>query len=78
LLAPRPTPKLGDHPLSFIRGCLFNIFAATLHNWRPLLHLQPEDMPYCGDRDPPNMAPTSAEVKKMRIHTSNPPCIFMA
>jgi hypothetical protein len=25
LLAPRPTPKLEDHPLSFIRGCLFNI-----------------------------------------------------
>jgi hypothetical protein len=25
LLAPRPTPKLEDHPLSFVRGCLFNI-----------------------------------------------------
>ena len=31
LLAPRPTPKLGDHPLSSVRDCLFNIFAATLH-----------------------------------------------
>jgi hypothetical protein len=30
LLAPRPTPKLEDHPLSFVRGCLFNIFAANL------------------------------------------------
>jgi hypothetical protein len=29
LLAPRPTPKLEDHPLSFVRGCLFNIFAAN-------------------------------------------------
>jgi len=28
--APRPTPKL-DHPLSTVRDCLFNIFAATLH-----------------------------------------------
>ena len=31
LLAPCPTPKLEDHPLSAIRDCLFNIFAATLH-----------------------------------------------
>jgi hypothetical protein len=30
LLAPRPTPKLEDHPLSFVRCCLFNIFAANL------------------------------------------------
>jgi hypothetical protein len=34
LLASRPTPKLEDHPLSAIRNCLFNIFAATLHTWR--------------------------------------------
>jgi hypothetical protein len=31
LLAPRPTPKLEDHPLSAVRDCLFNIFTATLH-----------------------------------------------
>ena len=31
LLAPRPTPKLEDHPLSAVRDCLINIFAATLH-----------------------------------------------
>jgi hypothetical protein len=30
-LSPGPTPKLEDHPLSAV-GCLFNIFAATLHN----------------------------------------------
>jgi hypothetical protein len=35
LLAPRPTPKLEDHSLSAVRDCLFNIFAATLHIWRP-------------------------------------------
>jgi hypothetical protein len=29
--APRPTPKLEDHPFSAVRDCLFNIFAATLH-----------------------------------------------
>jgi len=31
LSAPRPTPKLNDHPLSAVRDCLFNIFATTLH-----------------------------------------------
>ena len=31
LLAPRPTLKLEDHPLSAVHDCLFNIFAATLH-----------------------------------------------
>ena len=31
LLASRPTPKLEDHPLSAVRDCLFNLFAATLH-----------------------------------------------
>jgi hypothetical protein len=33
-LAPLPTPKLQDHPLSAVCDCLFNIFAATLHTWR--------------------------------------------
>jgi len=27
-LAPRPTPKLEDCPLSAVRNCLFSIFAA--------------------------------------------------
>jgi len=31
LLAPCPTPKLEDQPLSAVRDCLFNIFVATLH-----------------------------------------------
>jgi len=30
LLAPRPNPKLEDHPSSPVRDCLFNLFAATL------------------------------------------------
>jgi len=30
-LATRPAPKLEDHPLSAVRDCLSNIFAATLH-----------------------------------------------
>jgi len=31
LLAPRPTPKLEDHPSLAVEDCLFNIFAASLH-----------------------------------------------
>jgi len=31
LLASRPNPKLENHPLSDVRYCLFNIYAATLH-----------------------------------------------
>jgi hypothetical protein len=57
LLAPRPTLKLEDHPLSAVRDCLFNKFAATLHIWRPFLHPQPEDAPCRGDRDPLITAP---------------------
>jgi hypothetical protein len=52
LLTPRPTPKLEGHPLLSVRDCLFNIFAANLHSWRPFLLPQPEDAPCCGDRDP--------------------------
>jgi hypothetical protein len=52
LLAPRATPKLEDHSLSAVRDCLFNVFAATFHNWRPFLHSQPEDAPCRGDRNP--------------------------
>jgi hypothetical protein len=40
-LAPRPTLKLPDHPLLAVRDCLFNVFAATLHNWTPFLHPEP-------------------------------------
>jgi hypothetical protein len=49
LLAPRPTPKLEGHPLLAVRNCLFNVFAATLHIWRPFLHPQPKDVPCRGD-----------------------------
>jgi hypothetical protein len=35
LLAPRSTPQLENHPLSAVRECLFNIFVATFHIWRP-------------------------------------------
>jgi hypothetical protein len=34
-IVPRATSKLEDHPLSTLRDCLFNIFAVTLHIWRP-------------------------------------------
>jgi len=35
LLTPRPTPKMEDHNLLAVRDCLFNIFAAILHNGGP-------------------------------------------
>jgi hypothetical protein len=54
-LASRPTPKLEDYPMLSVCNCLFNISAANLNSCRPFLHLQPEDAPRCGDRDPPNM-----------------------
>jgi hypothetical protein len=52
LLVPCPTPKLEDHPLSFVRGCLFNISAATFHGWRSFLRPQPEDAPCNSDNEP--------------------------
>jgi hypothetical protein len=50
LLAPRPTPKLEDHTLSFVHCSLFNIFPVTFHTLRPSPHPLPEDAPSCGDR----------------------------
>jgi hypothetical protein len=52
LLTASASPKLEDHTSSFVRGCLFNTFAATLHNWRSSLHPQPEEAPCCGDKEP--------------------------
>jgi hypothetical protein len=49
-LAPHPTPKLEDHPLSFVRGCLFNIFMATVIVGDRHFHLQPKNAPCRGDK----------------------------
>jgi hypothetical protein len=35
LLASRPTLNLEDRPLSAVRNCLFNVFAASVHILRP-------------------------------------------
>jgi hypothetical protein len=35
VVSPTPNPKLEDHPFSAVRDCLFSIFVATLHIWRP-------------------------------------------
>ena len=48
LLAPCPTSKLKNHPLSAVRVCLLSVFAANLHIWRPFLHPQTEEAP-CRD-----------------------------
>jgi hypothetical protein len=51
LLAPRPNLKLEIHPLSAVRDCLFNAFAATLRIRRPFFRQQPVDAPCRVDRD---------------------------
>jgi hypothetical protein len=57
LLAPRPTPKLEDRLLSYVRGCLFNIFAANLQSWRPSLPSATRGRAMLWwQGDPPNMA----------------------
>jgi hypothetical protein len=51
LLAARPTPKPGIHPLSVVRNILFNITAATPSvSGGRLLHQQPQNAPRRGDR----------------------------
>jgi hypothetical protein len=55
IVSPTPNPRVGGPPFSAVHGCLINVFAATLYNWKPSLHLQSEDAPCCGDRDPPNI-----------------------
>jgi hypothetical protein len=65
LLAPRPTPKLEDHPSSAVCGCLLNLCTATLHiGGRSSIRI-PEDAPCRGDRDPHSWT-ESLLVKKIR------------
>jgi hypothetical protein len=64
LLAPRPTPKLEDHPLSAVHDC---IFAATLHIRRTFLHPQPKGAPCRGVRDPLIMDKAFTLKKKLKI-----------
>jgi hypothetical protein len=56
LLAPRPTPKLEDHPLSFSMAA-YSIYSQLTSNWRPSLPsaIQGHAMPWW-QGDPPNMA----------------------
>jgi hypothetical protein len=42
--------KPEDHPLTAVRDWLLNIFAATLHIWKCVLYLQPQDVLYRGDK----------------------------
>jgi len=51
LLAPRPTPKLEDHPLVGCPRLLIQFIRSYPPYRRPFLHSQPKDAPCCGDRD---------------------------
>ena len=62
------TPK--NHPLSAVRDSLFSIFAAPY--LRPLLHLQPEEVPYHCDRDPLNMHEDIPHRKQYADQSSKP------
>jgi hypothetical protein len=53
LLAPRPTTKLEDHPLSSVRDCLFNIFPPYLEAVPSIRNLRTRHAVV--SRDPPNM-----------------------
>jgi len=60
LLGIRPITKLEDQPLSIVRDCLFNIFAASVQMSKSggcLFHPQTENVTCRGDRDPHNMVP---------------------
>jgi hypothetical protein len=46
---PPPTPNLKGRPLSAVRDCLFNIFVAALHIWRPCSISGPEWTPCHGE-----------------------------
>jgi hypothetical protein len=72
LLAPRPTSKLEGHPLSFVRGYLFRILAATLHSWRPFLYPQLKDEPCCGDKGPPNTECRGQQGKQISSYLGRP------
>ena len=41
LLVPRLNSKLEYYSLPAVRGCLFRVFAATLHVWKPFLYPSP-------------------------------------
>ena len=49
--ASHPTPRLGAHLLSAVSGCLFSMFAATLHIYRPcpVCSLSTQHAPCLGD-----------------------------
>jgi hypothetical protein len=76
LLVPRPKPKQEDHTFSAVRGCLFNIFAATFHIWRNPLHPQPEEAPCRGDRDPLIADWINAELNVHDRETGSAPWCF--
>jgi len=67
LLAPRPTPKLENHPFSAVHDCLFNLFAATLHKGGRSSIRNLKDAPCRGDREPLHGARTEPQ----EIHLRN-------
>jgi len=53
LIALLLTPKLEGYSFSTLCYCLFNIFAGTLHIWKPSACQQPADAPCSSDTEEP-------------------------
>jgi hypothetical protein len=75
LLAPRPTPKLEDLPLSDVRDGLFNIFAATLHigGRSPIRNLKTRLAVVTGTHLPWSLLPVSKKIavtKSLAAHST--------
>jgi hypothetical protein len=51
VVSPTPNPQAGGPHLVVRPRRLIQY----IHSWRPTLHLQPENVPCCGNSDPPNM-----------------------
>jgi len=47
-----PKPHAGGPPLVDYPRLLIQYIRSYSPYWKPFLYLQPEDVPYCGDRDP--------------------------
>jgi hypothetical protein len=70
LLAPRPTPKLDDHPLSAVCDCLFNIFACPpyLEAISSIRNLMTRHTVVT--RDPPNMGAIIYFIQYISIYSA--------
>ena len=51
MIALLQTPKLEGYPFFAVCDCLFDIFALTLHIWKPFAYQHPVDDPFSSDTE---------------------------